>query len=312
VKHPRRLSTFSRLSWRTLIGAWALCVCAAGCAQEVGEIDRTQPNRLQSSVFEGDWYLGRTVIDVPYTTTFTFIGESAELERIRWDVQEELLIAYRVYDRVDGTDKSVQYSEAPYQGAPIVAFQIKKHFDIQREYNSATGEESNVLVENDSDRPWYERDYVRVDWSKNVLPSLTFLVNWYGPNYVVEAPLSYQVDDPDDPHHTVAGVRTEDGWTDYSDWSTIGTLASADYLEATVKVAVQPEQIQIEDWYGNVYQDPACWYYLDSDCEHQPVTIRLSFLKVEEDTGYVPLDYPDNEIARARSGRTGCSTADVR
>ena len=55
-------------------------------------------------------------------------------------------------------------------GQPLAAFKIEKHFDIRRDYNPATGEEQNVLVENDTDTRWYERKYMRVDWSKNLLP----------------------------------------------------------------------------------------------------------------------------------------------
>ena len=51
----------------------------------------------------------------------------------------------------------------------VAAFTIDKHFDIRRSYNETTGEELNIVVENDLDRPWYERDYMRVDWSRNLI-----------------------------------------------------------------------------------------------------------------------------------------------
>ncbi|MBT9557511.1 MAG: hypothetical protein IV100_15830 [Myxococcales bacterium] len=295
-------SAFALLSSLPLLGV--PLVLAAGCAQEVGDIDRTQPNRIRKSVFDGEWYLGRTVIDVPYTTEFTFTGESAELERVRWEIQEETLIAFRVYDRVDGTDKAVTYTEADYQGAPIAAFRITSHFDINREYNAQTGEQTNVLRENTEDRPWHEREFMRVDWSQNLLPSLTFLLNWEGPTYAVEAPLSYKVDDPEHPHHMVVGVQGQDGsWTDYRKDSEIAGLESADYLEATIRVAVTPEYVNIEDWYGTVYHDPACWYYANADCEHQNVLVRFSFQKVPEASSYEPLRFPDAELARDAEGR---------
>ena len=40
---------------------------------------------------------------------------------------------------------------------------------MYRTYNTATGEQSNVLVEDMMTRPWHERDYIRVDWGSNVL-----------------------------------------------------------------------------------------------------------------------------------------------
>lgn len=275
----------------------------AGCAQELADIDRTQPNRIRKALFEGEWYLARTVIDVPYTTEFTFTGESSELERVRWEVQRDLLVAYRVYDRVEGTDRAVTYTDAPYQGAPIVAYRIQSHFDIVRDYNAQTGEQTNVLLENTEDRPWYERDYMRVDWSQNVLPSLTFLLNWEGPVYTVEAPMSYVVEDPDHPHRMVLGQRTADGWKDVRTDAEIAALEHAEYLETTVRVAVEPQFVDIEDWYGTLYHDPACWYYPNADCEHQNVLVRMSFTKVPETSSYTPLEYPDNAIARDAEGK---------
>ena len=48
-------------------------------------------------------------------------------------------------------------------------FNITSHFDISRDYNPQTGEELNIIVENTTDRPWYQREYFRVDWSKNLV-----------------------------------------------------------------------------------------------------------------------------------------------
>lgn len=33
-----------------------LLIWTAACAQQVGDIDRTQPNGLQKSSFDGEWY----------------------------------------------------------------------------------------------------------------------------------------------------------------------------------------------------------------------------------------------------------------
>ena len=51
----------------------ASAVLALGaCAQDVGDVDRTQPNRLKKSLFEGEWFVQKTTFDVPYTAGFTF------------------------------------------------------------------------------------------------------------------------------------------------------------------------------------------------------------------------------------------------
>ena len=48
----------------------------------------------------------------------------------------------------------------------MAAFKIQSHFDVKRSYNPGTGEELNVIEENANDSPWYDRQFMRVDWSK--------------------------------------------------------------------------------------------------------------------------------------------------
>ena len=66
-----------------LLGA---SVLASGCAQDVGDIDRTQPNKLRKEVFVGDpadptdnpeWYMRQTIVGTPGTafrTSSTSLG----------------------------------------------------------------------------------------------------------------------------------------------------------------------------------------------------------------------------------------------
>ena len=139
----------------------ASAVTATSCG--IGDIDRAQPNKLRKSVLAGEWYYQQTVVDAPYTTSFTFIGEQSEkTERLTWDVQERYLIAYRSYDLVAGTDGPSTVSGGEADKVPLAVFPIESHFDVVREYNAQTGEQSNVIVENSLDRPWYEREWLRV------------------------------------------------------------------------------------------------------------------------------------------------------
>ena len=64
-----------------------------------------------------------------------------------------------------------------------------------RNYNDATGEQSNV-TENTSDRPWYEREYIRVDWSHNLLANFDFIAGGEGGGGVSAQGASYAVTDP--------------------------------------------------------------------------------------------------------------------
>src|SRR4029077_13656320 len=110
------------------------------------------------------------------------------MPRIRWVIDEQNLYAYRDYQLVaggNGEDKSASglakeaanptpddttQSAETMSSLPVAAYKIEKHFDIKRAYEPSTGEERNVIEENDVDRPWYARECMRVDWSKNLLP----------------------------------------------------------------------------------------------------------------------------------------------
>lgn len=279
----------------------ASAVLALGaCAQDVGDVDRTQPNRLKKSLFEGEWFVQKTTFDVPYTAGFTFTGETSELERVRWEIQQDYLIAYRTYDLVENTQRSpaVQLPDAQTKGAPIAAYAITAHLDVVREYNSQTGEETNVISENEVDRPWYDREYVRVDWSKNLVLSFAFI-----DDQVSQSPIGYFVQDRTDADRLLAGVRTEDGsWVDVQDDAALAALDSAEYLDVVDTLFANPEVFRETDEYGDTYEYPACWYYSATDCQPARIKIRSSFMKVRDTDAYEALAYPDNAIARDAAG----------
>src|SRR5688500_5588304 len=78
-----------------LAGALAAAMFAACAGQD--DVDRTQANRLPKSMFSGTWYVRTTVTSVPGTSEAAFIGQTGTLEKIRWEIHEDLLIAYRAY-----------------------------------------------------------------------------------------------------------------------------------------------------------------------------------------------------------------------
>ena len=158
---------------RSLLVALALCgavasVTLSGCAEERAPIDRVQPNALEKSMFTGQWYYQRTVVDVPSGNTFTAVGFYANVVRVRWDIQEDTLYARRTTELVKNADDKAETGEG-YEGEVVAAFRIDKQFDIANAYNPTTGEKLNVVEENSTDRPWYERQYIRVDWSQNLV-----------------------------------------------------------------------------------------------------------------------------------------------
>jgi len=154
---------------------------AFGCAEERPAIDRVQPYALQKSLFVGEdladpadnpefWTQG-TLIDVGgygAAQDGLFVSTYAQsMSRMKWQITEDTLLGRLAYERIEGTDGR-GVGPATNDGTVVVAFRIEKHFDIVHAYNPTTGEKLNIIEENDRDRPWYQREYMRVDWSKNL------------------------------------------------------------------------------------------------------------------------------------------------
>ena len=60
-----------------LIGALIAAAMAAGCAQDVGDIDRTDPNKIKKTDLTGVWFMTKTITDVP-ASYVTRVGELFE------------------------------------------------------------------------------------------------------------------------------------------------------------------------------------------------------------------------------------------
>mgnify|MGYP003342197631 CR=1 FL=1 len=134
-------------------GMWLLLgLMAAGCGFNLGDVDRTQPYKVKKSIFADGkpWYFRQTVIDLPSTSDVSFIGEQGGTHKIIWRIDEDFLYAYRSFEQLKGGEQYAQRPGVPYLGTPTAAFRIQSHFDVQREYNPQTGEELNVVNENQS------------------------------------------------------------------------------------------------------------------------------------------------------------------
>ncbi len=155
-----------------------------GCAEPGGLIDRTQTNLVDKSIFAGEWWYMRTVAALEDDAAFgiasagagapwpgamsnyDIASRSGVVGRIRWVVDENFLYAYRSHEIVIGAADNPD--DPTYRGQPMAIFPISGHVDVRREYDSVTGEPRNVLAES-QDRRWYDRQYVRVDWSTNLV-----------------------------------------------------------------------------------------------------------------------------------------------
>ena len=317
------MNKLTNLSLALLVSGAALAF--AGCAQDVEDINRVQNNVTQKSELQGEFYFRSTVVNAPYASFGFFVGDqNYHLERGVFDIQENTLYFYRTYEfaiggetqgaapdvdtplyetNADGSIKMVDGKPVPvtyqkriggemltvqrfvYKGNPILAIPITSHFDIKRSYNPLTGEETNVIAEDTTDREWWQRSYFRVSWGQqrgihhdgNIKPDS-------GGTYGQYAALPELMDEQFDDKEAPVKVFTDDGKLDYFDYKVRNTVsAPTAYL----------------DGYGYI---PACWYYpwylgQVAECNSERVTFRHSFMRVKP-SDYVAWDYNDTMLKK--------------
>ena len=269
-------------AWLALASALAL-----GCAQENAPRSFVQPNVLKKSDLEGTWYYLQTVTDAPPSNGIMFIGQSSELMKVKFDIQENFLYARRAYEQIADSEDAYKQDPAKYQGQPVAAWPIKSHFDIIRDYNSTTGEETNKIIES-QERPWNEREFIRVDWSSNQVTDYVGLgVNFFFDDATVSN-VSYWESDPTKPD--ALHFERSDGVT-----NTEFAAGEADYFDITNELAVNPTEKQVcyeENGVQSCFTVPACFLrqQLD-DCATQVVKVRHGFAKISPKHDYQPRNW---------------------
>jgi uncharacterized protein DUF4953 len=245
----------------------SLAALVGACAGDVKTIDRTQPNAVAKSQFEGIWYYRAAVVEASPESGETE-GITSSMEKVRWEIQEDLLLAYRSYEFVPYAEGLTDQGK-DFFGSPVAAFKILKHFNIQRDYNTTTGVENNVIVENDTDAPWHERKYIRVDWTQNLVGGDTkFWIGWqnYPTGYFSGISLtSYYVQGNDEKN----GDRP---------------LFTKNYFDVTNVYSLEPDPY---------YCEVMLLYHNVPRCGGGNVKVRLSFKKVDPADDYESLYYPD-------------------
>ena len=183
------------------------------------------------------------------------------MEMIHWEIREDLLVGYRAYESIPGAGLDAE-------SAPIVAYPILDHVDIQREYNAQTGEQTNVIVENSTDRPWNERQYMRVDWSSPQVTNFQFISS---PSDVRVESSSYvpESENDEDSFHLERDI-----------------FGRAIYFDFTERLFVEPN---INGCILNLFNNDI------GDCSAAEIRVRSSFAKVDEEreARYAPLEYDD-------------------
>jgi hypothetical protein len=262
---------------RAMLWLLALTIVAlTGCAQQVGDIDRTQPNKVEKKIFDdgSEWYMRATVVDTSGYSSASFVGLQGQMFRVRWEIEEGYLMAYKTHEDYIGVDTNDYDPErdGPFNGTPKAAFPIRQHFDVQRSYSSSTGEQSNVIVENGSDRPWYERDFMRVDWSRNVAPAL----DWWDPALEMQKISGLTIPAQNE------GVEESDV-TWHFEYDENG---EANYLDVVNTYIIQPNINRCLLTFGFTY---------NAYCGPQTVKVRMSFVKItdEVEADHIAVEYDD-------------------
>ena len=281
-----------------------------GCV-DPAPIDRVQPDLVEKATLEGEWYSMSTVVRAPYASHDVFPGLQGLVERGVWEVEKDNLYFYRTYEFVEGVEsagiradidspllgkdgKPVQYEKTfpdgttklvtryIYRSAPLRRYAISGHYDVRKQYNPLTGEESNVRVEDASEKFWYERDYMRVDFGTNSAANFADMA------FTADTPVIY---DGQEGPEELKLHQAKDGT----------------YMDFVVRGYITAPRI----WYEGYGWVPTClffpWYTgAYYECDEEEIQLRASFMKVADGNTYAPMNYNDhmlNKFGYYRSSR---------
>jgi hypothetical protein len=263
----------------------ALAVLLAACTQERAPRSFVQPNALRKADLQGTWYYVQTVLEAPPSSQAAFIGLSTDLLKIRFDIQEDTLYARRAYEQITGSEDARTQNPTGYLGQPLAAWKISKHFDVIRDYNSTTGEETNKIIESE-ERAWSQREFIRVDWSRNMTNNYAGL--FFFDEIAVE-PVSYWESDPGKPE-AIHLERADAGDAEF-------TAGEADYIDLTNKLVVTPASKTLCMPDGICIQVPSCFlqHQLD-DCADAVIKVRHAFAKVSPRHQYEPRNWDGKQM----------------
>ena len=309
MRNPKHtgISTMTSLTRTACVLLVAAALAApSGCAVP-DDIDRVQPDLIKKSdLTAGEWYYLPTIVQTPYASGRAFPGLQGTLERGIWEVERDYLFFYRTYEFVEGVESQgikadtdaplldadgnpVTYEKTLpdgttttairyiYRSSPMLRYVISGHFDLRKDYNAATGEESHVFVEDDSEKYWYERDYMRVDFAKGI--SLAFGDAGSGGAAGFGSGVYEGQDGPEE-----LSFRMKD---------------DGGYMDFVLRQWYQGPQV----WYGRWGYIPRCLFYAwyiggYSECDVEEIHTRYAFKRVDEDNSYVGFDYNDQMLGK--------------
>ena len=292
----------------SLLIALIAVMMAVSCTTERSAVDKTDELALDKRLFEGEFFFRQTIVDLPYTADYAFIGESSGGKIVKWKITENWLIAYSIWDKLTALDTNeiVDTNETP-----IVAYPIAAHYDIVPSENPTTGEALPVLVPN-TDRPWNERRYFSLATNSMSgvtnyeLQYLALTMEWGAPFYR-------------------AGLTTATDWEFYAhDGTFIVPKKYRDYTAIKDDKERYNKEVEWFQFFSTEYFEPINdwstiynWDDIDEFIGNEPagVTYRFVFSKINrdvvgkrdydiasksfkwtpgaKDNGFRPLEYPD-------------------
>ena len=285
---------------RTLLIGSAFALAASACA-DPEEINRVQPNLIEKSqLASGEYFVLDTVVQAPFASHSMFPGLQGLMERGVFEIERDFLYFYRTYEFVHGVEQQGLRSDADtpvldedgnavtyektlddgrtvtatkyvYRSAPLARWTIEGHFDVRQQYNSLTGEASNVTVEDSGEKFWWQRSHMRVDFGSDTAGNRArFTDNTYYNALVYEGETG-----PEE-----LRLRIDDG---------------GDYIDYVVRAWADAPRSYLRGW-GWI---PTCLYYpwytgSYYECGEEEFHIRTAFLKVQDNKGYPAWDYNDH------------------
>ena len=294
-----------------MVLAAAALAMASGCMEQREDRNYIQTNVVDKSLFEGEFYHTHTIIDNDQESTYAWAFRGSvsfdqtnsvigTIARVRFVIDEDWLYAFRSYPVVADADRTPTGERDMDLYEPMAAWPIESHFDIVRRYNTETGEELNVIEENSQDRPWYERQYMRVDWAGNVM------VDGYNFNDLdVFDPLGIVTREPADAF-VQEGSEFPEQWQPQFDFTPVEE-PQRDSWEWEYWDRYGPDRlyhfafVTQEIWQPGVYPFLYEWALPWQLRGNTPttsaslVTVRHAFLRVPDEQQYEPLRMPEEE-----------------
>ncbi len=318
-------------TWRqlSLLALTALTLGSANCAEERPAINRVADGHIRKEWLVGhdytnaaddpEFYMENFVVDAPVDQTMMPVGTYDDVDRVHWEIQENLLLARKSYEYVTGSDGAGRTASRTQNGLIVAAYRIESQFDIRNDYNPTTGEPLNVVSENTSDRRWYDRDYIRVDWSRNLVDNPDWSFMFYGSLFggLSFSPVAFDETNPRSPNANnfceiePGKVRDESGNCVAAPETDAALRASrhpGGYFDVTSKWLVQPE---MSDFFGEPL--PTCLvanFFSNGpvhSCNPQEAVIRTAFRRVV-DRDFEPLELtvqPYDLVGGPRADRNG-------